>query len=332
MRFFMILLLCLSSLDAKPIWNLGLAMDCDVTPFRTLPPNYQTSPTPQYAYPENYIKGVKEGDIIWLQTHQVARFVFKVLPYIQTHFFLYINDGDRTFPASYRTAFDVDALIRDPRVIHIFGQNVDYSGRDGKVSGIPIGVDFHTVAHSSLCRHFGETRQTVEEQMHLLEDLLATLKPTSERIPKAYVDFHLNNRGNVFGESRAQIFQRIYPSGVIDFPQNRIPRHELWAAKGQYAFSISPHGAGLDCHRTWEDLLLGCIVIVKTSPLDPLYEGLPVVIVKDWSEITRSNLNKWLKRYGDAFTNPRYRERLTHEYWMNVMRAKQRQYLQETAA
>ncbi len=92
-------------------------------------------------------------------------------------------------------------------------------------------------------------------------------------------------------------------------------RTELWKKKGGYAFSISPHGNGLDCHRTWEDLALGCIVIVKTSPLDPLYEGLPVVIVDDWNEITKENLYSWLSIYYDAHTNPEYRQRLTNKYW-----------------
>ncbi len=38
--------------------------------------------------------------------------------------------------------------------------------------------------------------------------------------------------------------------------------------------------------------MLGNIVIVKRSSLDPLYEGLPVVIVDDWREISRENLQR----------------------------------------
>ena len=102
----------------------------------------------------------------------------------------------------------------------------------------------------------------------------------------------------------------------------QLPRNQLWRAKGEYAFSISPRGNGLDCHRTWEDLVLGCIVLLKTSSLDPLYEGLPVVIVKNWSEITEENLALWLEEYGDAFTNPSYREKLTRAYWINKIKEK----------
>jgi hypothetical protein len=59
-------------------------------------------------------------------------------------------------------------------------------------------------------------------------------------------------------------------------------------------FVVSPHGNGLDCHRTWEALYLGVIPIVKTSSLDQLYEDLPVLIVDDWSDVTREFLEtKW---------------------------------------
>ena len=44
-------------------------------------------------------------------------------------------------------------------------------------------------------------------------------------------------------------------------------------------YAHSPPGHGLDCHRTWEALSLGCIVLVQASPLDGLFAHwqLPVV-------------------------------------------------------
>jgi hypothetical protein len=53
-----------------------------------------------------------------------------------------------------------------------------------------------------------------------------------------------------------------------------------------HAFVASPHGNGLDCHRTWEALALGCIPIVKRSPIDKVFQGLPVWIVGSWKEVT----------------------------------------------
>jgi hypothetical protein len=177
------------------------------------------------------------------------------------------------------------------------------------------------VVNENYCHFFGESQKSIQTQEEELDALLTTLLPTHQRIKKPFVDFHLSDRGIFEGESRTSIFNQLYPTGLIDASTQRMSRHMLWQIKGQYAFSISPRGNGLDCHRAWEDLVLGCIVIVKTSPLDKLYRGLPVVIVNDWSEITQVNLDKWLEEeYGDAFTNPSYRERLTYTYWMNHLR------------
>ena len=43
--------------------------------------------------------------------------------------------------------------------------------------------------------------------------------------------------------------------------------------------------------------MLGCIVVVKSSTLDPLYEGLPVVIVKHWSDVTQELLDSSLAKF-----------------------------------
>jgi hypothetical protein len=79
----------------------------------------------------------------------------------------------------------------------------------------------------------------------------------------------------------------------------------------QYKYVISPHGNGLDCHRTWESLALGCIPIIKTSPLDRMFEGLPVLIVKNWSDITQELLNN--------FNPSKYLDKLRLNYWKDLL-------------
>jgi hypothetical protein len=55
-------------------------------------------------------------------------------------------------------------------------------------------------------------------------------------------------------------------------------------------FVISPEGAGMDCHRTWEALLLGCIPVVKRSLFTKIFENLPVAILNDWSDFNPTNM------------------------------------------
>ena len=89
--------------------------------------------------------------------------------------------------------------------------------------------------------------------------------------------------------------------------------------QSKYAFVISPHGNGLDCHRTWEALVLGCIPIVKTSKIDYLYENLPVLIVKDWSDITKELLEKTVHDFKNRTFQP---DRVTMKYWMDLINSK----------
>ena len=171
------------------------------------------------------------------------------------------------------------------------------------------------------------------EQQSVLLEYLSEAPPTDQRKCRAFVDFHHSDtlragfkRYLEWGEDRMSIFQTIVLSSVVDHG-SWMSRQNLWKKKSQYAFSISPHGNGLDCHRTWEDLALGCIVIVKTSSLDPMYGGLPVEIIDDWSEITEENFRKWLKKWGDVTANSNYRQKLTHKYWMDQIREKAKQIL-----
>jgi hypothetical protein len=86
----------------------------------------------------------------------------------------------------------------------------------------------------------------------------------------------------------------------------------------EHAFVLSPHGNGLDCHRTWEALALGCIPIVKSSGLDPLFENLPVWIVHEWSEVTQEAMNCVVNSFK---TQSCQYEKLNLSYWQNLLRS-----------
>lgn len=224
----------------------------------------------------------------------------------------FIQSGDYSF-----SELGIDLEKAD----HICALNVDIV--HPKVTGLPIGLDYHTIANAG---GWGEPKMTPEEQEATLLEIIAMARLRKRR-PRIWADFQHNDtayggfsRGLQWGGDRAGIFERILRTGMVDH-DHRISRSILWFRRTGYSFTVSPHGNGLDCHRTWEDLVLGCIPIVKTSPIDYLYDGLPVAIVKDWDEITRDKLFYWLEIFGEPLTNPAYRERLTNEYWIKKMRA-----------
>lgn len=316
----------------ETVWNFGLISSSDkgmdLSPIR-----YFEIDPPQFNK-EKY-HNIQSGDAVWIQCRFIDRFYREILPEVQNPFVLVITDGDESFPSNSGLNDDeIQDFLDNEFLIHIFAQNCDYNGFSRKVSHLPIGMDFHTVAYKGINGGWGE-KGSPPEQEQCLKNISNEFLPTSLRKVGAFVDFQLSDsmhgsfkRYLQFGEDRTSIFNRLLQTGLIEHA-GFLRRTDLWKRKGEFAFSISPHGNGLDCHRTWEDLVLGCIVIVKTSVLDPLYEGLPVVIINDWSEITKENLEIWLTLYPDASTNPCYREKLTNAYWIKQIQNKALPYKNE---
>jgi hypothetical protein len=60
-------------------------------------------------------------------------------------------------------------------------------------------------------------------------------------------------------------------------------------------FVISPPGNGIDCHRTWEALYMGCIPIVIK---DNIYNNwnLPIIQVNDYSDLTNEMLDSFIEK------------------------------------
>ncbi|MBA3752147.1 hypothetical protein H0X06_05160 [Candidatus Dependentiae bacterium] len=80
-----------------------------------------------------------------------------------------------------------------------------------------------------------------------------------------------------------------------------------------YKFVLSPPGLGPDCYRVWESLLMGTVPIVQHSPIDWLYEGLPVLFINEWEEVTEEFLHK---KYEEIRAKKYSCEKLYMEYWI----------------
>jgi hypothetical protein len=107
---------------------------------------------------------------------------------------------------------------------------------------------------------------------------------------------------------------------LIYYEEKPVSRLITWNKQKDYAFVICPHGGGLDCHRNWEALCLGCIPIVKTSSIDNLYNDLPVLIVKEWQVITNELLNDTISTFKAKIENNEFNiEKLKLSYWLQLI-------------
>jgi hypothetical protein len=76
-------------------------------------------------------------------------------------------------------------------------------------------------------------------------------------------------------------------------------------------YTVSPPGNGIDSHRTWESLYLGCIPIVKKHIIYDSF-NLPLIQVDNWSEINTELLNN--------FDESKFSlEKLDMNYWKKII-------------
>lgn len=270
---------------------------------------------------------IEDGDIVHLHTNVLEDFIDQVLEHTDKNVIVILTYSD-TIPDTWRERERVFEFLRRGRIIHLFANNVDLQVCPENVSPIPLGLNlsdgFRT--KSPYQTILPQTAHQIEKK---LNNIIASLLPTTERRRRILIDkmARIENLENKGSFSREEIRDILVEQDVCDVLDHRLAKYTYWQEKGGRAFEVSPFGNNYDCFRTWEGLVLGSIVIVQTSILDPVFEGLPVVIIKDWSEVTPQNLRKWLAKFGDVFHRKDMREKLTHKYWMGKARSVQKHYL-----
>lgn len=322
---------------AELVWNKGIAALCDwripdefpgeasyesiLEPAgHRLPPNLLDDLIPN---PETFQK-IENGAVVWVKFSWVKSFFKQVLPLIRSKFVLVTGDSDGAAPLPIMA--EALQILEYPNVLHWFTQNCDGPGFMGRMSPIPIGIDFHTLSEKSL---WGEPIASPEIQEKMFLSLRREFRPARERIRKVYVDFAWQPASAYAPWKRYEIRKKLLTKECVVFQRQFLPRRQVWKKYGEHAFVLSPHGACPDCHRTWEALACGNVVLVPSSPLDSLYEGLPVVPVKDWNEVTPQKLDAWLSRYSGCEIGE---ERLKSKYWVDKMKATAREKLNASRA
>lgn len=170
------------------------------------------------------------------------------------------------------------------RSVNQWGQNATHPD----IHLIPIGMDYHTIWEKP--GTWGLERISAPAQERLLLNVLAD--SPLDRKPQAYCNWvHTIERGD-----RKECAQKVEIGSTVA-EGHPIPRLATWQRQVEFSYVLSPSGGGLDCHRTWEAIALGSIPIVKLSPLSRLYEPLPVLIVRDWSDVTIENLKNLLPEF-----------------------------------
>ena len=329
------------------VWNKGIARLCDRRFPDEFPDGLIYKPVPTLAgarmasdLPTDVIDDparhadIRKGELVWVRLSWLPAFVRQVLPLVRAPFVLVTADSDSSVPSEVPRDL-ADEILASPCVIRWFTQNHDGTAPE-RMAPLPIGIDFHSMAEHPA---WGEAIATPSEQEAALHAVERALPPLERRQPQLYIDFAWSRPSQAWfdiarrpslrvehypapaaarlRQGRRAIVQKLHPRRGVVCQEAPLPRSEMWRRRGQYAAVLSPHGGGLDCHRTWEALALGHLVVVPSSSIDPLFEGLRVVAVSDWDRVDAETLTRWLASPPvDGSGAP-----ITSRHWVERMRA-----------
>jgi hypothetical protein len=236
------------------------------------------------------IEKLNKNEIIFLKTDYLKYFFTIIHPQIKFPYILITHNSDYGAPYKYEKYLD------DPKIICWFAQNP--TTVHDKLIPIPIGIQNQYWERGNL-NHY---------------DLFLTEKNKNFEKRKNFIYINI---GKTHPE-RLQVLNSFNGKNYCNF-SNPKSINEYLNDLTDSIFVISPRGNGLDCHRTWEALLAGCIPVVKSSCLDKIYKNLPVMIIDDWEKLTYDDFISYLNNYKKKIINY---NKIKFNYWQDLIYSK----------
>jgi len=272
----------------------GILKSCD---FHSNNPKSSCNDDKGYLF--EMLNGMFDGMSIYVCSDLLKFFVTDILRKINKKFVLLSGDSDLCVPKEALNLQETNTLLNSPYLIKWFLQNTQIQN-NYKMVQMPIGLDYHTISNNP------DSSWKLPNESHLpgaQELILVNIKEKSQpfyyRIPKIYVNF---SKTNDRFKDRVNSVNGI-PNKLMIFNETFTKRTVNWNLMSKYAFVLSPFGNGMDCHRTWEALCLGCIPIVCTPNFTKLFENLPVLNVNDWREVTEELLKVTIIKFKNMTFN-----------------------------
>jgi hypothetical protein len=190
------------------------------------------------------------------------------------------------------------------------------------------GVNTQPLKDFSYSLPLGLTNFTNESKLHSLFGDVSHFRVANSTTnfedkfrPHFYLNFtKANNSKN--RENALRFFSKLPPpyKVTLDSPDFTVNgRVDFLSKCRQSAFVVCPEGNGIDTHRLWETLYMGGIpVVLKHPKLDQLTQSLPVLVIRDWSEILDIDFleSSWAEIVSKLW-NPNL---LSSKFWINLIK------------
>ena len=226
-----------------------------------------------------------KGDIMYISNFRIDHFFSKIHPHIRAPYILISHEGWHSVPGAFGKYLD------DPKLIAWFAKNVDRT--HPKLFPLPIGIP---------------NKQYIGGNLTIIQNTIRNAKPTTQRRNDKLIYLNLT-----IGSNR-QAAVKALKNKPFTFYQERVPFAQYMNQLSQFKFVASPNGLGVDCHRTWEAMLVGTIPIVTRSSICKMFDDLPVLIIDSWDQVTR----EFLEEKFEEITSKSYNlKKLYADYWFD---------------
>jgi hypothetical protein len=206
-----------------------------------------------------------------------------------------------------------DEYLQNPLLHHWFTWNKPIQHE--KLTCIPIGLNFDRHHNSIVYYINNQEKDNMRDRLFAVNLSVSSNPDRIKLIETAKTKWrhfctHIDNIPFLNSYRRDSIIE-----GKI---QVDVTNSKCYSILSKYKFILSPPGAGLDCHRTWEALYCGTIPIIIESSINELYRDLPVLIVNNWEEITKELLESKYVEIQNNIKNDKYNmKKMYMNYWTN---------------
>jgi hypothetical protein len=245
----------------------------------------------EYGSDEVFSDRIKPGDIIFCESTEIEGLELQILAKIDCSVTILLGNSDKNH--SQETA----ALFNTGKIKSIFAQNLLEQVQGVEI--LPIGLENARFCKNGSIRDFKVSKWRSPERLPRIMWTFNILTNKSERLVAA------NSLLNNF---------------LADNLGTLTPRQHQ-EALNRYCFVAAPPGNGLDTHRAWEAMYLGCIPIVLRSHMTEYYEqiGLPIWVIDSYSDLVRFGEAELLEKF--KVLSKRFKsEALTSMYWERQIR------------
>jgi hypothetical protein len=236
---------------------------------------------------------VQKGSLVFVDKDYLSDFFLNLHPKILHPYILVTHNG--SYLKGCATPGPYYLFLKEEKIIAWFGNNPNV--QHPKVVGLPQGLESLLWKSGNINFYYDALSKTPCEKKHLL-----------------YVNFSFRTDPLM----RLQLFLT-FSNKPFCFSSFECGWENYVQEVCQSKFILCPKGRGGDSFRVWEALMLGCIPVVKSSCLDSLYSDLPVLLVKDWKEISEEFLEK---KYAEMKKSKFLKQKLFISYWEKKMKEK----------